>query len=817
MSQFINPTPSEEKASANSNVRARNAARLTITIFGATLSLVMLYIYLAWQMKAWQMYLVTGILGLFAVLAYIALRTIRKGRSDAGSWMVIIGMLVVFPATTLLVSDVSLIFGLALTILSAVVANQTLPAKDFPRAMIAGVIVGVLTAIIDLFPLEYRLFLPIARTIVPALTGVIVLIAGYFIARRAWRGNIRLKIITAFTAVSVVSLGILGTSSFLSFRNQIRENFRQRLINMVSIAAIQQDGDLHAKIQNPGDEDTDAYKKIQAVNSLIVASEPDIDSMYTMRLNRQGQIVFVVDAAQPGDDDLAAVGEIYEEPTPLMFESFSNLGQAMVEEEFYTDQWGTFLSAYAPFYTEGGRREGVIGIDIEVSTIVEQEQIILQRILGAAAGTILLVGLLGFLLGNIFAQPITNLSLTAQKFADGDLNTRAEIESEDEIGNLAKVFNEMSVRLQDTFAGLERRVAERTADVELARLLSERRAEELQSISEISRAISTEQKLEVLLPLITRLVSERFDFYHVGIFFVDDTRRFTYLQATNSEGGQKMLARGHRLEVGKGLVGTVAKTGKPRIALDVGSDAAFFDNPDLPDTRSEMALPLSVRGQIIGVLDVQSTKAGAFSEGDANTLSILGDQVAIAIENARLFGQTQQAREEAESLYSQVLRQEWSSFNRQLSSIGYHQTPTGGKSIKSPVLTDDIKQTLESGQVVAFDGKGRGSTPSIAIPVKLRGHTLGVLNIKAPTKDRKWNQDEINLAQAISDRLALALDNARLLQESQRSAAKEAKIGEVSAKISASINMRSVLETAVEELGRALPGSDVVIQFNDES
>ena len=101
----------------------------------------------------------------------------------------------------------------------------------------------------------------------------------------------------------------------------------------------------------------------------------------------------------------------------------------------------------------------------------------------------------------------------------------------------------------------------------------------------------------------------------------------------------------------------------------------------------------------------------------------------------------------------------------------------------------------------------------MAIPVKLRGETIGVLNIKAPTKDRKWNEDEINLAQAISDRLALALDNARLLQESQRQAAKEAKIGEVSAKIGASINMRSVLQTAVEELGRALPGSEVVIQF----
>jgi GAF domain-containing protein len=348
-------------------------------------------------------------------------------------------------------------------------------------------------------------------------------------------------------------------------------------------------------------------------------------------------------------------------------------------------------------------------------------------------------------------------------------------------------------------------------------LISERRAQELQSISEISRAISTEQKNEILLPLITRLASQRFDFYHVGIFFVDETRRFAYLQAANSDGGQKMLARGHRLEIGKGLVGTVAKTGQPRIALDVGSDAVFFDNPDLPDTRSEMALPLSIRGRIIGVLDVQSTKPGAFTETDANTLGILADQVAIAIENARLFEQTQQAREEAEALNAQIQQREWNTFAKQETRVGYRQSAIGGKPLSKVVDTVEIREALKNGKIFVMDGADNNSQSVIAVPITLRGQTLGVLNIKAPTLDRKWNRDEINLAQAVSDRLALALDSARLLLESQRRAAKEAKIGEVSAKIGASINMRNILETAVEELGRALPGAEVVIQFEQDS
>jgi GAF domain-containing protein/HAMP domain-containing protein len=434
-----------------------------------------------------------------------------------------------------------------------------------------------------------------------------------------------------------------------------------------------------------------------------------------------------------------------------------------------------------------------------------------------AAVVTILVSVLGFFASQRLAAPILTLTEITGKIAEGDFSTQANISTRDEIGDLASSFNRMASQLQDTLGGLERRVQERTADLDMARLTSERRAQELQSISEISRAISTEQKNEILLPLITRLASQRFDFYHVGIFFVDETRRFAYLQAANSDGGQKMLARGHRLEIGKGLVGTVAKTGQPRIALDVGSDAVFFDNPDLPDTRSEMALPLSIRGRIIGVLDVQSTKPGAFTETDANTLGILADQVAIAIENARLFEQTQQAREEAEALNAQIQQREWNTFAKQETRIGYRQSAIGGKPLSKVVNTVEIREALKNGRVFVMEGADNNSQSVIAVPITLRGQTLGVLNIKAPTHDRKWNRDEINLAQAVSDRLALALDSARLLLESQRRAAKEAKIGEVSAKIGASINMRNILETAVEELGRALPGAEVVIQFEQDS
>jgi len=425
------------------------------------------------------------------------------------------------------------------------------------------------------------------------------------------------------------------------------------------------------------------------------------------------------------------------------------------------------------------------------------------------------VAVFGFYASQRLSAPILTLTEATRRFALGHLAVQAKIPTQDEFGDLASSFNEMTQQLRNILNELENRVTERTVDLDMARLISERRAQDLQSISEISRAISTEQKLEILLPLITRLVSERFDFYHTGIFFVDESKRFAHLQAANSEGGQTMLNRGHRLEIGKGLVGTVIKTGDPRIALDVGSDAVFFDNPDLPNTRSEMALPLSIRGNIIGVLDVQSTNPGAFTDENIQTLSILADQVAIAIENARLFTQTQQARLEAESLYAQVIRKEWSAFAKREDEIGYHKTSYGGGALSKPVQSNEISRALENGQIIVHENSDNSGQPSfVTVPIKLRGNVIGVINIKASNQTQKWNNEEIALVQTISDSLALSLDNARLIYESQLRAAREAKIGEVSSKIGSSIDLSNMLQTAVEELGRAIPGTEVIIQFD---
>ena len=434
--------------------------------------------------------------------------------------------------------------------------------------------------------------------------------------------------------------------------------------------------------------------------------------------------------------------------------------------------------------------------------------------------SLLLVSLsvaVGFITSQILTSPLTTLTKVAEKITAGDFNARAQVTTEDEIGALAATFNRMTDQLNQTLLGLEQRVAERTTDLELSRQQSIKRANELQSIGEISKIITGEQKLENLLPLITRLVSERFNFYHAGIFLVDNTNQFAVLQAANSTGGKNMLERGHKLEVGgSGIVGYVAQSGLPRISLDVGQDAVFFNNPDLPNTRSELALPLKVRNRTVGVLDVQSEKPGAFTDNDTNTLSILADQIAIALENARLFTQTQQALDEARALYRQNVQEGWKTFSREKEFIGYQQSLTSGKKLTELVETDEIQQTMNRGEVLIFHADGVTQEASIVVPIKLRGQIIGNMNIKAPTKNRQWSTDEVNLAETISERLSIALENARLIQESQRQLSKEQAISEVTGKIGASINLKNVLQTAVEELGRAMPGSEVVLQLHNK-
>lgn len=516
---------------------------------------------------------------------------------------------------------------------------------------------------------------------------------------------------------------------------------------------------------------------------------PMIDSMYAIAsLNPASNWITLIDKMTAGETGYVEVNDLNGDP---MFVSFAPVGMD-------TD-WS--LALVYP------REE-----------IIQQTRQLQTALTAYSFGLVFIFGLIIFFFTRTITNPLEKLTKVAEEISNGNLDVSVSIDSNDEVGALAETINRMAAQLQDTYNNLERRITERTVDLEIARRQTEIRAGQLFSISDVSKIINSEQELNILLPLITRLVSERFNFYHVGIFLIDDARQYAVLQAANSSGGQNMLKRGHKLKVGEsGIVGYVAKAGEPRIALDVGQDAVFFNNPDLPNTRSEVALPLKVRDNIIGVLDVQSEKPGAFSQEDTNIFSILADQVAIALENTRLFEQTQRALDEVRAAYQRNLQEGWKIFGQEEGIIGYQQSLTGGRTLSQPVNLDEINQAMYRGEVLEFHPDGKTGEPTLVVPIKLRDQIIGVMHIKAPSKDRLWTNSEVNLAEAVSERLSLALENARLIQESQRQVIKEQTISEITSRIGSSINLDNVLLTAVEELGRNIPGSEVTIKLKNEN
>jgi GAF domain-containing protein len=348
-------------------------------------------------------------------------------------------------------------------------------------------------------------------------------------------------------------------------------------------------------------------------------------------------------------------------------------------------------------------------------------------------------------------------------------------------------------KLETLRNNLESRVEERTRDLQ-------RRALQLQVAVEVGQTISAMRDLDQLLDRVTELISERFGFYHTGIFLLDDTGEFAVLRAANSPGGKQMLAKGYSLKVGEvGIVGYVTKRHEPRIALDVGMDAIHFKNPFLPDTRSEMALPLTVGDRILGALDVQSTMPAAFTEEDVAVLQVLANQVAIAIENVRLLGETQAALELSRRAYGEMSREAWLE-RLQSQGLGYHRDANGLTQIKVPQQKDDRESNAQL----------------ISIPIQVRGQILGFVHARKPDRAGAWSAEQTALLNTLIDQLGVSLDSARLYEETQERAERERMVGEITSHMRETLDLETVLQTAAREMRRALDLAEVEMRLGSD-
>jgi GAF domain-containing protein/HAMP domain-containing protein len=407
--------------------------------------------------------------------------------------------------------------------------------------------------------------------------------------------------------------------------------------------------------------------------------------------------------------------------------------------------------AYAPLESTGWSLANVVEVEtvLQVMGTLQGElenstrSLVLARILPVGGGILVFMTIIGFLLTNRVSAPVREMAAAAQQIGAGQWDVSLPRAGNDEIGVLSRAFTQMTEQLRDLYAGLEDKVAARTRDLE-------RRSIQLEAATQVAREAAAIRDVDQLLERTARRISAQFGFYHAGIFLLDSAGEYAVLQAASSEGGQRMLARKHKLKVGEvGIVGYVAGSGESRIALDVGADAVFFDNPDLPQTRSEMALPLRVRDRIIGVLDVQSTEPEAFSDEDVAVLQTMADQVALAIENARLLEEAQDRLQEVSALLRYQSRAGWERVAERRTDWGY--------------VYDGMEITPRTAQSAA---PGAESEPQLAVPLQVRG--AGVGSLKLTLGDRQPTSDELALARAIADQAGQALESARLFQETQR-------------------------------------------------
>ena len=596
--------------------------------------------------------------------------------------------------------------------------------------------------------------------------------------------SLRTRLAIVLIILAALFSAAVASVLYVNFRAELRNSLRHRLENITALAGLQQNGDLLIEVKASQDE---FFEAIHEKNVKIKRSDSDLRFVYTMRKDEQG-IYFVVDARISPDEPLISeFGDRYEEPSSILVENFDTMTRAIIEPDFYTDEFGTFLSGYAPIFTSSGERVGVLGVDISANTILAQEREYLIRLITIFISALPLLIIAGIISANYLAKPIVGLRDAAEKISKGDFAYRiTKIPGTRELAELAIDFNSMTANLNDLINDLEQRVAERTADIE-------RKTDQLRAASFIARQTAEVHDLASLLDIVVRLVSDQFGFYHTGIYLINEAGDEAILQAASSEGGLRMIENGHSIAVGSlGIVGYALVQKKPRIVFDVGTDAILFNNPDLPMTRSEAALPLVVRNKVLGVLDIHSDKPQAFSTEEIDILQTLADQVAVAIENARLLDESHAAVMQLETLTADRTGEAWSQELKKKGRV-FTYTPLGLRAEKVSTKDDNAINTS----------------------ITLRGNKIGNISISRK-EDAAWNKTDEDFISEVANQVGLAIDNIRLLEDATQRAKQEQTVGRLATRFGQSLDIDALIQTAARELGQ-LPEVEEATVFISET
>jgi GAF domain-containing protein len=387
--------------------------------------------------------------------------------------------------------------------------------------------------------------------------------------------------------------------------------------------------------------------------------------------------------------------------------------------------------------------------------------------------------LLAFLMGAGFAyavswsisDPIRELITTFNKIEQGDLTQRARVGATDELGVVTVQFNRMVSRLEALQTTLELQVVERTR--------------QLAAINEVARAASSSLDPDELIKKVVDLFSEQFGYYYAAIYLLDPSEKWAELKYATGEAGKVLRQNRHRLEVpGRSMVATSIQERSVRIAQIAAQETQRYENPLLPYTRSEIALPLIAGDHVIGALNVQSMRESDFGPEVIETMQNMGSQVAIALENARLFQEAQMVIREMRTVQQQYLIEGWNRYTSDNETLEY-------------VVGDEVFEDAER----------------MEVPINLRDQNLGQIVLEGR---EDWTPEQHSLVDAVARQAAIALENARLVQESHQVAVRERMLAEINSKIWSAATIDGILQTVVKELGRRFDASQASIEISIE-
>ena len=355
---------------------------------------------------------------------------------------------------------------------------------------------------------------------------------------------------------------------------------------------------------------------------------------------------------------------------------------------------------------------------------------------------------------------------------------------------------------------------------------AERQTTQLAAAALVAESAAAAPTLTTLLNQVVERIRDAFGFYHAQVFLLDEEGRLARLEASTGRAGIALLARAHALRVGsQSVIGQATFLGDPIVVNDTAFSDVWRPNELLPDTRAELALPLTVGGNVIGVLDVQSTEPDVFEPEDIRTLDIMAQQIATTIERARLLEELQTRAAENERLFSEAQRS-----LRQIDDLNRRLTREGWSDYLGAQRDDELGYTLASDEIradhewtapmrQAYSGESSvvvrqdDQAHIAAVPLRVRGEVIGVLELQREG-NRPWSDDDLEMAEALVERLGLAVENARLYEQATEATEREQIINRITEEVQAAETVDDVLRSALEELGNVLGASHGAVQLS---